>query len=130
MKVLAIKLQIYLLGNKARHIIDNTFDEIYKQACLHYITDPTFFSFPVFVIYKTDQYGRRKNHVIVDIRKLNKLVPFISYLFPLQLEIIANMQSCINLTILDAVPFFYQWRPYSNHSFIFTVIIYHGQETF
>lgn len=53
-KVSAIKPRIYSLGNEARHVVDNTFDEIYKPGRLQYTTNQTLFSFLVFVIYKTD----------------------------------------------------------------------------
>lgn len=53
-----------------------------------------------------------------------------SYFLPSQLKIIANIQGCINLAILDAVLFFYQGHLHLNNRFMFTVITYQGQETF
>lgn len=82
-KVSAIKPQIYPLGNKTRHVVDNTFDEMHKQDHLQYTMDLTPFSFLIFVIYKTDHQGRRKGRVVVDIWKLNKLVLPNSYPLPL-----------------------------------------------
>lgn len=58
---------------------------------MEYTTDPTPFSFPVFVIYKTDSYGKRKDHAVVDIQKFNNLVLPDSYPLLLQSEIIANV---------------------------------------
>ncbi len=127
-KVLAIKPQIYLLGNEARHVIDNTFDEMHRQGRLEYITD--LFSFPVFVIYKTDSHGKRKGRTVVDIRKLNNLVFPDSYPLPLQSEIIANVQGCSNLAVLNTTSFFYQWRLHPNYCLMFNVITHHGQKTF
>ncbi len=121
-KVSAIKPRIYSLGNKARRAVNNTFDEMHKQGRLEYTTDPTPFSFPVFVIYKTDSYGKRKSRAVINIRKLNKLVLPDSYPLSLQSEIIAGVQVCSNLAVLDATSFFYQWQLYSNHCFMFTVI--------
>ncbi len=83
LKVSAIKPRIYPLGNEACCIIDDTFDKMHKQGRLQYTTEPTPFNFPVFVIYKTDHQGRRKGRVVVDIRKLNKLVLPDSYPLPL-----------------------------------------------
>lgn len=103
---------------------------MYKQGRLKYITDPTPFSFPVFVIYKIDSHGKRKGRAVVDIRKLNNLVLPDSYPLLLQSEIIANIQGYTNLAVLDAASFFYQWRLYPDHCFIFTVITHRGQETF
>ena len=129
-KVSAIKSRIYPLGNEAQRVVDNTFDEIHKQGRLQYTTEPTPFSFPVFVIYKTDHQGRRKDRAVVDIRKLNELVLPNSYPFPLQSEIIVNVQGCTKLSVLDIALFFYQWRLHPDHRFMFTVITHRGQETF
>ncbi len=66
----------------------------------------------------------------MDIRKLNKLILPDSYPFPLQSEIIANIQGCTNLAVFDAASFFYQWHLHPNHCFIFTVITHRDQKTF
>ena len=107
-KVLTIELRIYSLGNKAWRVIDNTFDKMHKQSRLQYTTDPTPFSFSVFVVYKIDYQGRRKGQAIVDIRRLNELVLPDFYPLSLQSEIIANVQGCTKLAILNAALFFYQ----------------------
>ncbi len=103
---------------------------MHKQGRLRYTTDPTPFNFPVFVMFKTDHQGRRKGRAVVDIRRLNKLVLPDSYPLSLQSEIIANVQGCTNLAVLDAASFFYQWRLHPDHCFLFTVITHRGQETF
>lgn len=41
----------------------------------------TSFSFPAFVVWKTDAKGNKKGHAMIDIAKLNELVFFDSYLF-------------------------------------------------
>ncbi len=103
---------------------------MHKQGRLEYTTDPTPFSFPVFVIYKTDSHSKRKGRTVIDIRKLNDLVLPDSYPLPLQSEIIANVQGCTNLAVLNTASFFYQWRLHPDHRFMFTVITHRGQETF
>lgn len=90
-KVLAIELQIYPLSDKAQRVVDNNFDEMHKQSRLQYTTNLIPFSFPMFVIYRTDERGKTKSHAVVDIRKLNNLVLPDSYSLSLQLEIIANV---------------------------------------
>lgn len=67
---------------------------------------------------------------MVDIQKLNDLVVPDSYPLPLQSEIIANVQGCTHLVVLDAVSFFYQWLWHPDHYFIFTVVTNRGQKTF
>lgn len=87
----ATKPRVYPLGNDAWRLIDDTFDKMHKQGCLKFTTNPTFFSFPVFIVWKSDSDGKRKGCIIVDIRKLNNLVLSDSYSLPLQSEIIANV---------------------------------------
>ena len=130
LKVSTIKPRIYPLGNETRRVVDDTFDEMYKQGRLQYTTDPTPFSFPVFIVFKTDHQGRRKGQAVVDICRLNELVLPDFYPLSLQSEIIANVQDCTNLAVLDAVSSLYQWRLHPDHCFIFTVITHCGQETF
>lgn len=61
----------------------------------------------MFVVLKTDVESKKKDRVVVDIQKLNKMILFDFYSLPLQLEIIENVQGCTNLAILDATLFFY-----------------------
>ena len=129
-KVSAIKPRIYPLGNNARQLVDDTFNEMHKQGHLEFTTNPTPFSFPVFVIWKSDSDGKKKGRAVVDMRKLNDLVLPDSYPLPLQSEIIANVQGCTNLAVLDAASFFYQWCLHPDHRFMFTLVTHHGQETF
>lgn len=53
-----------------------------------------------------------------------------SYPLLLQSEIIANVQGCTNLAILDTASFFYQWLLHLDYRFMFTVVTHRGQETF
>lgn len=56
------------------------FDKMHKQSRLEYITDPTPFSFLVFVIYKTNLHSKKKGRIVIDVQKLNDLILFDSYL--------------------------------------------------
>lgn len=103
---------------------------MHRLGRLEFTTEHTLFSFPVFVVWKANAEGKRKGRVVVDIRKLNEMVLPDLYPLPLQSEIIANVQGCTNLAVLDAASFFYQWRLQPDHRFMFTVVTYRGQETF
>ena len=129
-KVSAIKPKVYPLGNDARRLVDDTFNKLHHQGRMKFTSDPTPFSFPVFIVWKSDSEGKKKGCSIVDILKLNDLVLPDSYQLPLQLEIIANVQGCTNLAVLDAASFFYQWRLQPDHRYMFTVVTHRGQETF
>ena len=106
-KVSAIKPRVYSLGNKARQFVDETFDEMHCLGLLKFMSKDTPFSFPVFVIWKLDVEGKRKGRAVVNIQNLNEMVLPDSYPLPLQSEIIANIQGCTNLAILDVTSFFY-----------------------
>lgn len=47
--------------------MDNTFNKMYKQRQLKFTTDLTSFNFLVFVIWKTDDQGKKKDRPVVDI---------------------------------------------------------------
>ena len=129
-KVSAIKPRVYPLGNDARRLVDDTSNELHQQGCMKFVSNPTPFSFPVFVVWKLDSEGKKKGRADVDIYKLNNLVLPDSYPLPLQSEIIANVQGCINFAVLDGASFFYEWHLHPDHRFMFTVVIHRGQETF
>lgn len=82
-KVSAIKPRVYPLGNDARRLVDDTFDELHQQSRINITSDLTSFSFPVFVIWKLDSESKKKGHAVVNIRKLNDLVLSDSYPLPL-----------------------------------------------
>lgn len=66
-KVSTIKPRVYPLGNEACQLIDETFDEINYFGRLKFTSKHTSFCFPVFVIWKLDAEGKKKDRVVVDI---------------------------------------------------------------
>ena len=121
-KVSSIKPMVYPLGIKAKRLVDETFDKMQRLGRLKYTTSHTPFSFPVFVVYKTNAKGEKKGRAVFDIRKLNDLVIPDAYPLPLQSDIIASVQGCTNLAVLDAALFFYQWLLYPDHQYMFTFV--------
>ena len=124
------KAKVYPLGLKDREVIDKTFDELHRQERLDFTKEPTLFSYPVFVIWKTLPNGERKGRAVVDIRGLNDLIVPDAYPVPLQGEIISSLIGCSHISVLDASSFFYQWRVYPDFQHMLTVVSYRGQETF
>lgn len=106
-RVSAIKPRVYPVGNDFCRVVDETFDKMYCQSRLKFITNLTPFSFPVLIVWKPDADGKKKGRAVIDIRKLNEMVFPDSYLLPLQSEIIANVQRYTKLALFDAVSFFY-----------------------
>lgn len=121
---------MYPLGNKARQLVDKTFDKMHYLGHLKFTSKHTQFSFTFFVVWKLNAEGKRKGRVVVDIQKLNDIVFLDSYPPPLQSEIIANVQGYTNIAVLDAAFFFYQWPLYPDHRFMFTVVTQFGQAIF
>lgn len=103
---------------------------MYCLGYLKYTISHTPFSFPVFVVYKTNAKGERKRRTIVNICKLNNLITSDAYFFPLQSDIIASVQECTILAVLDAALFFYQWLLHSDHLYMFTIVTHCGQKIF
>lgn len=113
-KVSTIKLNVYPLskevypvGNEAQQLVDKNFDEMYCLSRYKFINEHIPFSFPIFIVWKANTEGKKKERVMVDIQKLNEIVLSNSYPLSLQLEITANVQGCIILAALDAASFFY-----------------------
>lgn len=67
-----------------------------------------FFSFPVFVVWKTTVDREKKDRAVVNIWNLNYLVIPNAYPLLLQSDIIARVQECTNLAVFDIAFIFYQ----------------------
>lgn len=124
------KAKIYPLGTKAKQVVDETFDKLHEQGRLNWTTKNTPFSYPVFVTWKTDSEGIKKGRAVVDIRGLNNLVIPDAYPLPLQSDIIAAVQGCGYISVIDCASFFYQWLVHSEDREKLTVVTHRGQETF
>ena len=96
------------MGVKDKEIMDQTFDKMHTMGRLEWTKGPTPFSFPVFVVWKTNSEGIRKGRPVVDIRGLNDLLIPDAYPLPGQSEVIAILQGCTHIAVLDAASFFYQ----------------------
>ena len=123
------KFRVYFLNIENRKMINKTFDELQRQKRFQWTTFSTSFSYFVFVTWRTINEVR-KNRVVVNIRDLNKLLVFDAYSLSLQSDIIANIQECTHISILDAVFFFYQWKTHSNDAYKQTIVTFRDQEIF
>lgn len=91
-KISTIKPKVYPLENKARQLIDETFDKMHHLSRLKFTSEDNPFNFLVFVIWKTDTEDKKKGRAVVDVQKLNEMVFPNSYPLLFQSEIIANVQ--------------------------------------
>lgn len=82
---------MYLLGIKAKYVVNKMFDKMQRLGRLKYTTSHNSFSFLVFVVYKINVKGERKKYAVVNICKLNNLIISDAYSLLLQSDIIASI---------------------------------------
>lgn len=111
-------------------LVNKIFDKMQRLKHFKFTNSHTLFSFLVFMVWKITSNKEKKSRKMINIRKFNELIIPSAYLLPLQLKIIINVQKCINLVVLDAVSFFYQYLLYLNYQFIFIVVTHRQQKTF
>ena len=121
--------KVYPLGLKDREVVNKVLDELYDKERVEWTTQATPFSYPVFVVWKTLANGDKKGRAVVDIRGLNELIIPDAYPVPLQSEVIASLQGCNIISVLDASSFFYQWRVHPDYRHMLTIVTHRGQET-
>ena len=119
--------KVYPIEQKNRKVIDITFDKLHEQGKMTWSTQPTPYSYLVFVIWKNSA-NDRKDRVIVDIRELNKITLTDLYPLSLQSEIITLLLDYSYLSIIDAVKWFYQFLIARKDRHKFIVISHRGQE--
>lgn len=119
--------KVYPVGHRDREVIDATFDKLHEQGKMRWSTQPTPFSYPVFVVWKDTPNGR-KGRVVVDIRELNKITENDTYPLPLQSEIISLLLGYSYLSTIDAVGWFHQFLVARQDRHKFTVVSHRGQE--
>ena len=124
------RAKVYPVGIKDKEVMDKTFDKMHAMGRLEWTKGPTPFSFPVFVVWKTNNEGITKGRPVVDIRGLNDLLIPDAYPLPGQSEVIAILQGCTHIAVLDAASFFYQWRVHPLYRHMLTMVTHKGQETF
>ena len=126
--------KVYPVGQADRDFIDQEFDKLQRQGKLEYTTQPTPFSYPVFVVWRTihkpDEPPERKGRVVVDIRGLNKITKRDTYPMPLQADVTALVAGCPYISVFDAASFFYQWLVQIADRHKLTVVSHRGQEQF
>ena len=99
------KSKIYSLDTKNRKILDKTFDDFHKKDCFEWTNKTTFFSYSIFIIWKTIN-EIRKNRTIVDSKEPNDFIIFDAYSIFSQLKIINDLKNYTHISVLDANAFF------------------------
>ena len=122
--------RIYPLSNESKAVVDKTFDKLHDQGRMVWTNTSTPFSYPVFVVWKTQPSGERKGRVVVDIRGLNAVTQPDVYPLPLQADLISCVKDCCYISVIDCASFFYQWRVHPDDRHKLTVVTHRGQESF
>ena len=102
--------KIYFFESKNRAIINKKFDRLHVENKINWITKFTSYEYFVFVIWKTihvfDKFSKRKNKIVVNIRKLNKISMFDAYSMILQNNIIILIMNSFYIFFMNATFFF------------------------
>lgn len=83
--------KVYPVGPKDRAIIDADFDNLHASGRMSWSNKATLFSFPCFVVWKTNRDGTRKGRTVVNIRTLNQISVPDAYPVPSQEDILVSI---------------------------------------
>jgi hypothetical protein len=117
----------YACGLKDQRFIDEVFDNLHRQGRMEWVKQPTPFSAPVFVVWRTVD-GKPKGRVVVDLRALNKVTMPDCYPLPRQEDIIGSLRGATHISAVDASAFFHQFGVTLEHRDRFTITSHRGLE--
>ena len=124
--------RVFKLSSEDRAFINKEFDALHTQRKLKWTINSTSYAFSVFVVWHTihlsGKVPQKKSRVIVDIRRLNKIIEFDAYSMPLQSDIISCVQGCKFISIMNCATFFHQWRVVMKDRHKLTVVSHRGSE--
>jgi hypothetical protein len=125
--------KVYSASARDRKLIDEVHDKLHAQGRMSYVTSHAPTGFPVFVVWRWvdgPDGPIQKGRVVTDIRSGNKASVKDVYPMPRQEEIIAQLNGCKFITILDAIAMFFQWRVRKDHRCRICVVSHRGQECY
>ena len=122
--------KVYPVGAKDRAQIDADFDKLHEQGRMSWSSKATPFSFPCFVVWRTNADGTTKGRTVVDIRALNQISVPDAYPVPSQEDILACISGATHISTIDATSFFYQWPVRRDHRNRLAVVSHREQEIF
>ena len=92
-----------------------------------------FFEYFVFVIWKIvikDEKPIRKKRVVINIKKLNKIIISNAYFMSIQINITAVVADCKYISVINVMKYFYQWKIKLKNRYKQTVISHQKQKQF
>ena len=97
--------KIYSFNSKNKQMINKKFDRLHKKDKLIWTNQFTSYDYFVFVIWRTIN-DKRKNKIIIDIRKLNKINMFDAYFMSLQFDIFFAVMRTFYINVMNCAFFF------------------------
>ena len=105
-KSLAIK--IYSLNSKNKKMINKKFDWLHEKEKMSWTKRFTIYNYSIFVVWRIVN-DERKEKIMIDIRKLNKIFEFDAYSMFFQLNVTAAVMSASYISVMNCASFFHQW---------------------
>ena len=121
--------RIYPLSTRDREVVDAALDKLQKTGKVKFTTQPTPFSYPVFVVWKVVD-GKMVGRMVVDIRGLNHITRPDTHPILLQSDMISCVAGCLYISVVDGNGYFHQWTVKRDDRYKITVISHRGQEEF
>ena len=125
-----IKVTIYFLKTKNRELIDQIFDKLHKKEKLEWTFQKTSWNYFCFVIWKTGPNDVKKSRMMMNVKRLNSFTVLDVYSLSLQADIIAAVQNCFYIFVIDCAEFFYQWKIHLFDRHKLTIISHRKQKSF
>lgn len=122
--------RVYPVSQKDKDVIDETFNKMHDQGKMEWSSQPTPYSYPVFVVWRQMPDGSRKGRVVVDIRGLNKVTESDSYPLPLQSDITSAVAGFPYISTMDGNGYFHQFLVRYKDRHKLTVVSHRGQEQY
>ena len=123
--------RVFWISSENKTFINKKFDVLHEQSKLKWAKINSYV-FSVFVIWNTvhlqNKKSQRKNRVIIDIKKLNKMSKFDVYFMFFQFDIISTIQNCKFISIMNCAVFFHQWQMTLENRYKFTIVSHKNAE--
>ena len=126
-------VKIYFLRLLDREFLNKKFDKFHDQNKMKYIIQSISFDWSIFVMWRTiitNDQSMRKDRVVVDIKKFNKIAMNDIYSLFLQSDITFNVTRCKYIIVIDVVGFFHQWFVKIENQNKFTIVSHRNPKQF
>ena len=101
-------VKIYSFSSKNRKMIDKKFDRLYEKEKMSWTEKSTTYDYSIFIIWRIVN-GERKERIMINIKKLNKIFEFDAYLMFFQSNVIVVVINASYISVMNCAKFFHQW---------------------